>query len=88
MSAPSSVGFSKLGAEVKARAPFSNSNKASSAPPVILRLTVLIASSSIAVTVVTANSFSFRLRLAISPPPSLVIAGAISFTSVMVTVMV
>ena len=45
-------------------------------------------SSSVAVTVVTAVWFSTTLAVAVEPPPSEVITGTASFTSVTVTVMV
>ena len=52
----------------------------------MLKLMVLLASASVAVTVVTSAIFSAILRLASSAPPSLVMIGDSSSKSVMVMV--
>src|SRR5690349_10355005 len=80
--APASVGASKFGATRKLNTPPAViANRAASAPPVMLNVTVAPASGSVAVTVVTAVWFSGALAVA-----ALVIVGA-SFTFVTVTAM-
>ena len=88
MSPPASVGASKSGALTKLRAPVPLSiwKRAASAPPLMRQLSVPTLSPSVAVAVVTAVVFSLTLRLALAPPPSLVMTGAWSLPSVMVTV--
>ncbi len=61
-------------------------NFAASAPPLIEYVSDG-PSTSVAVTVVTAVLFSATFRPALAPPPSLVITGATSLTSVTVTAM-
>src|SRR5690349_18683783 len=79
--APASVGASKFGATRKLNTPPAViANRAASAPPVMLNVTVAPASGSVAVTVVTAVWFSGALAVA-----ALVIVGA-SFTFVRLTV--
>ena len=52
------------------------------------QLSVPTLSPSVAVAVVTAVVFSLMFRLALVPPPSLVMVGALSFASVTLTVSV
>jgi len=85
-----SEGFSKSGALRNVSTPLELPivNSESSAPPVMLNVSVWAGkSSSSAVTVVTDVWFSSTLTSAVAPPPSEVITGA-SFTSSTVTVMV
>ena len=86
---PACVGLSKLGAVTKVRAPVTAliANFAESAPPVIENVGTSL-SASVATTVVTATMFSTTFTAAVAPPPLLVMAGELSFTFVIVTVMV
>ena len=59
-------------------------NRAASAPPTMLKVTIAPASGSVAVTVVTAVVFSATEAAAVAPPPSDVMTGG-SLTLVTVT---